>query len=456
VGGRPADLEAAVRSLADAGREASAQRAVAAIFFTSLVIAQVALMLVAIPLLRRARRPIGTSGPWAVPPPLRRAAELLLVAAGLGIPGALVADAVPWWRTPAPAWTFAGVLLVTLAAGTALTLIPTLRRHTLGPTAAAAAIAAAVVAIDVVNGARLQLNGVAGYSALDGGRYAGIGTVGLGVLMTGVLLSAACLAQLFVKRWRPVVIAAVGGAGVVLIGNPHFGSDAAGAIALAAGVCIAAVMATGGWLTVGRVAWATVAVIAVTAGFAALDMRRPPQERGTLGQFLGSVADGSAGLIVNRAGASNVVAVANSPLTLLAVVTAVFVFFALLQPWGGLKRVFGIYPAVRAGVAGLILAALLGGVLNGVGLNVAGACAATALPLAILGALRVLAHADERTVAVLPGSPSDDEPTYPRAVVDVSVSLAIGAVTDKSGPVAADVPEDTACRTGPVADGVLP
>jgi len=45
------------------------------------------------------------------------------------------------------------------------------------------------------------------------------------------------------------------------------------------------------------------------------------------------------------------------------------------------------------------VAALLAGGLDGAGLNVAGAAAAIAVPVAALAALRVLDHADDRTVA---------------------------------------------------------
>jgi len=139
--------------------------------------------------------------------------------------------------------------------------------------------------------------------------------------------------------------------------------------------------------------------LAVTTAFAVLDFSRPPERRGSLGRFLTAVQEGTAGALVSRAGTANVLAVASSPLTVLAAVSAVFVFFVLMQPWGGLKRLYGIYPALRAGVFGLTVAALLGGVLNGAGLTVAGAAAATALPLVTLAAVRALVHADERTVS---------------------------------------------------------
>jgi hypothetical protein len=84
-------------------------------------------------------------------------------------------------------------------------------------------------------------------------------------------------------------------------------------------------------------------------------------------------------------------------LTVLAVVGAVLVWFALLRPWGGLKRLFGIYPAVRAAMAGIATAAVIGGVLGGSGLDVAGAVAALTVPMAALASLRVLDHASDRT-----------------------------------------------------------
>src|SRR5205823_12023472 len=69
----------------------------------------------------------------------------------------------------------------------------------------------------------------------------------------------------------------------------------------------------------------------------------------------------------------------------------------LLRPWGGRKRLFGLYPAVRAVFIGVGVAGLLAGLLDGAAFVVAGAAAATAMPLACLAALRVLDRADDRT-----------------------------------------------------------
>ncbi len=88
---------------------------------------------------------------------------------------------------------------------------------------------------------------------------------------------------------------------------------------------------------------------------------------------------------------------ASSPLTLLVLGSGLLLMFVLLRPWGGLKRVFGLYPAVRAVLIGTAVAGLIAGTLDGAGFTVAGAVAATAVPLVCLAALRVLDRADERT-----------------------------------------------------------
>jgi len=398
VDGRPSELTAAVNRLSDADTEAIAQRRVSSRFFGGLALVQVLLFVAVVPLLRRARRH-GGPGPDRRPPwYLLAGAELALVAAALAIPAALLADAIPWWRSPRPGLVFLAVSVVALAVTSAIVLVGPLRRRTLGPLVGVAAVAVAVVGLDLLTGARLQLNGVAGYSAIEGSRYAGVGTVGLGTFIAGLLLTAGYLAQRASRRWRPAIVAVLGGIGVLLVGSPYLGADAGGAVALTAGVCIAAALSTGGWLTFARLAWAMLAGLAVTTGFALLDLRRPVEERGSLGRFLTQLSDGTGGPVVHRTGAANVVAFATSPLTLLAIGSALFVWFALLRDWGGLKRLYGLYPAVKAGLAGAAVASVIAGLFNEAALNVAGAAAATVIPLAALGALRVLGRADDRTV----------------------------------------------------------
>src|SRR6266545_2411361 len=304
IAGRPTDLATAVSRLSDADREAGAQRRVTGWFLTVLT-----------------------------------ASELLL---------------------------FAVVTLAVVGVLTATVIIGPWRHGALGPLGTVAGIVATIVGVDVLTGARLQLNGVVGYSALEGGRYAGLGTVGLGLLLASILMVAGWLAQRSRRRWRPVVIAVVGGIGVVLVGSPYLGANAGGAVA-------------------------------VTAGFALLDLLRPPGERGSLGRVLTEAQDGNGAAAIHGTGVANAASVLSSPLTLVVLGTGLLLMLVLLRPWGGLKRLFGLYPAVRATLVGVGVAGLLAGLLDGAGFVVAGAAAATAVPLACLGALRVLDHADDRT-----------------------------------------------------------
>ncbi len=100
----------------------------------------------------------------------------------------------------------------------------------------------------------------------------------------------------------------------------------------------------------------------------------------------------------------------DSPLTVLALGGAALAALALVRPWGGLKRLFGLYPAVRAALVGGAAAVLLAGALDGTALDVAGAATAIGVPLATLAALRVLDHADDRTVAAAVRAATLEEP----------------------------------------------
>ncbi|WP_239166681.1 hypothetical protein [Actinoplanes italicus] len=397
--GRPSDPAEAMQGRQDADRRAIAQRGVAEIFFTVLAVLQLVLFIAVIPVLVRARRHAGPLGPPLPPRRLVELAELALIAAGLAIPAALLADVVPWWSSAHPAWMFGSATAVLMAAGTLLIRFAPRYQRTLWPMAAVAAISALAVAVDLATGARLQLNGVAGYSAIHGVRYAGLGSVGLGVFVAGLFLLGGSLAQWVTRRWRPLVMVTFGGLGVVMVGSSHLGADPVGAIAVTAGACVAAVMSTGGWLTFPRFAWSALTGVVVTITFAVLDLRRAPLEQGTLGRFLTALGDGTAGPAMQRAAAANGQALLDNPLTLLALCGAVMLVFCQFSPWGGLNRVYGLHPAVRGGVAGTVVATLIAGVLGGTALGVAGAAAATAAPIAVLTALRVLLHAADRTPA---------------------------------------------------------
>jgi hypothetical protein len=392
VPARAGGLDADLRRLVAADDVAGQAQPVRTWFLAGLTAGQLALLAAVVPLLGGglfgSRRRVAGRGSaerrwWAV------VAPVLLVAVSLVTPAALVAGGLPWWRDGPPGLVFGALCLVLVAGATALLAGTRIFRRMVALVGAGAGLAALAVAADLLSGSRLQLNGVLGYSALAGDRYAGLGAVGAGLVMAGTLLIAGCAAQQVAARWRPAVVVAVGAVGVVLVGNAYLGADVGGAVALTAGVCLAAAMSTGGWLTVGRLVWATVAGVAVTAAVALLDLRRPAEQRTGLGRMLTDLADGTAGFGLTRVSLANWEAFVDSPLTLLAIGSGLFLWLVLLRPAGGLRRLFGIYPALRAGMAGTGLAVVLAGVLTGAALTVAGAAAAGVVPLATVAALRV-------------------------------------------------------------------
>ena len=396
VEGRPASPADSVLGEHDVNRRAGAQLGVAEIFLTGLAVTQVLLFLLVVPLMIRARRHAGPTGPSSAAPWLVRGTEILLVGAALCIPAALAADAVPWWRSDRPGIMFTALTAVLIAAGTAAIRFAPRYGRTLWPLGVVAAAATAVVAVDLLTGAQLQLNGVVGYSAIEGSRYAGLGGVGLGVFAAGALLTAGRRAQRVRRQWRPVLVVLVGGFSVIMVGSPYLGADPVGAVALTAGVCVTAAISAGGWLTFPRFAWSLLAGLAVTVGYAVVDLNRPELERGTIGQFLAALGEGTAGASIQRAATSSAHNL-DSPLTLITVAGVLMLAFAQFSPWGGLNRVFGLHPALRAALGGLTVTVLLAGVLQGAAFTVAGAAAAVAVPLLVLTTLRVLEHAADRT-----------------------------------------------------------
>ncbi len=394
---KASDLTRAVQLERDADQRAGVLDRVAKVFFAGLGAVQLLVFVLLVPVLVRARRHTGPRGPALPAQRLVAGFEVALIAAALAIPAALVADALPWWRNGHPVWVFGLFTTALIALGTlAVRLAPRYRRR-LWPLGAVAAIGAVVVGLDLLTGAQLQLNGVAGYSAIQGARYAGVGGVGLGVFVAGLLVVAGCLAQWVDKRWRPVIVAVLGGLGVVMVGSPYLGADPVGAIAVTAGVSVAAAISAGGWLTFSRIAWAALSGLAVTVGFAVLDLRRAEGDQGTLGQALTRLAGGTGGPAMQRVATANGQTLLDSPITILAMVGVMMLAFCQFSPWGGLNRLFGLHPALRAAGAGTTVATLIAGVLGGSALTVAGAAAAVAVPTAALTTLRVLLHAADRT-----------------------------------------------------------
>lgn len=193
-----------------------------------------------------------------------------------------VASLLPWWRA---GWPGAAVVAALVASALALAAAGAYAARRLRAPAAVgvATLCAAVLALDVVTGGRLQETGLASYSAIAGGRFYGIGNTGFAVLATCAVIALGAAAN----RWGPrvwLVLLAV----VAVDALPSYGADFGGAVALvAAFVAAVAVRARRAAVVAGAAAGAVVAL-----AVAAADYARPPAEQTHLGRFVGEVLHG--------------------------------------------------------------------------------------------------------------------------------------------------------------------
>ena len=364
--------------LVDHDRAAAAHRRFVPPFFALLVLAQLLLYGYAWWALRR--RPNAARDRIRV---VTRHASLAFAA----VPAATyLAQLVPWWRTGLGTLLAVVAALVVVIFGVA-SLGPW-RLRLLGPPGVVAGVTALVLAVDLTTGATLQLSSLAGYSPLVAGRFAGVGNVAFAVFATSALLATAALAEGRSSRSTVLLVAAIGLATVAVDGNPSWGSDFGGVIALVPGFAVLGLQLTGR-----RVSWRLAVVIAVVAvalvsAFALADYARDPEDRSHLGRFVGQVRDGGAMAIVERKARANVRLLTHSVLTLVVPIAVAFLAFVLLKPWGGLRRALERTPALRAGLVSVLVMALVGFAANDSGVAVPALALTLAIPIALTVSVR--------------------------------------------------------------------
>ncbi|TQS39883.1 hypothetical protein [Cryptosporangium phraense] len=403
-GAQAADTTGEVSRLVDRDRAAGAQRPLVQPFFTIMVVAVILLLLVSWRVVfarwqtavaaAGTIRPASTRFRW---PRAIETVEVLAVALATVPVAAFAANVFAWWRSDHPLLTVIALIAAGVAGLTGLAYGGPWRGRPTGPIGCVAIGTALVLGADVLTGSNLQLNALPGYSPLVAGRFTGFGNLAFGVYAAGVLLGVGCLAQAVPGWRRPTLFTFAGAAAVVVVGAPGWGADVGGILALTPAVLLAAVRLSGRRVSGGVVAGAAVAALAVVTAFAAVDYARPEESRSHLGRFVAQLFDGSAGTVIQRKAEANVTLLLTSQLTILVVAVAVFVLFVLLVPTARLRRVLGLYPAVRSGLVGLLVAAVLGFALNDSGVAVPAFSAMVAVPLAIALTIRV-AVAGQRTV----------------------------------------------------------
>ena len=339
-----------VSALADLDDRATTAKRVTVPFYVVLVA-----VLLALPAALRAR------------PSAARAVAL----AGTAAPAAsYLAQLVPWWRSPLPLLALLSVVAV-LAASAALVL----RR-----VGAVCAFTVVVLVTDLLAGAPLQMDSVAGYSPLVAGRFAGLGNVAFGVYGTAWLLLAASLAQGRTRRGAGLRVAAAGCVAVVVAGAPPWGSDVGGVLALLPSFVVLGLLVTGRRVSVPRLLVAGLAAGLVVGVFALLDLARPAQDRTHLGRFAADVRDGAAGELLERKASAVFALLFSSPVTAALPLVVAAAVWLVLRPPAPLRRAFADAPALRPGLTAVGVLSLLGFALNDSGAAVPALALLVAVP----------------------------------------------------------------------------
>jgi hypothetical protein len=309
-------------------------------------------------------------------------AVLFPVAAAPG--GAFLANLIPWWRGPV------GLIWPAAAVGALLILaIAVLGARRRGPVTAIGLVAAvtfAVMIVDLVTGAHLQLSSVPGYSPLIAGRFAGIGNPAFGVLAAAALMTA----FLFARSGRSAL--AIGAVAVIVDGAPMWGSDVGGVLALVPGVLILAAAAAGR-----RISWAAVvggisaAAVAIFV-FAALDLARPASARTHLGRFASDLLHGDGGTTLHRKVVANWDLLTRNPANvivpfLLAGLALIALRAGRLRGTNGLAAAYQRIPLLRPGLITCVVTAVLGFLLNDSGVVIPAVMMLIVVPVAVVACL---------------------------------------------------------------------
>ena len=234
---------------------------------------------------------------------------------GAGLPaGTFLAGLAPWGQWPHPALWLYGLGLAWAAVIALLACTGPWRRQSFGPPGFVCAVTAAVIAVDVITGSRLQLGAPFGLSLVEAGRLYGVGNNALGVYAVAGMWTAAWAAHSFLRvsgaggevgaavrgiRRRRLAVATAAAAAVALAvviasGWPGFGAKVGGTIAMVPAFLVLLAAVAGIKVTVRRALLIAVSGLVLVALFAVADYFIPAIGPSHLGDFVGSIIHGGA------------------------------------------------------------------------------------------------------------------------------------------------------------------
>lgn len=371
-------------------------------FFRGLAIGLIGLLAVAVAALR--------FGPGHWRPVVLRALALVGLGA-MAVPAATYLVTMTRWfdaaspLTPFVLWLAA--LVLALVALALLVLLAVRRRgpqrwRSGGPAAALVttgtigAVTALLLAGDLLVGSgRMTMLSVLGLLPLDGGRFHGFGNVPFALFVAAAFLVMTAIADPLLtvgrRRAAAVVVLVLGLA--TFVTDAWLGADGGGALALIPSVGYFVLAIAGVRLTWPRVIGIALATVVGFLAMAGADWLRPDAERTHLGRFFQNLLDGDAwGILVRKLQTNIDMLLGPERAALLVPVVLIAVIWVLTRPASTvgqrLRPLWSAYPALRVGLTALVVALVVGFLLNDSGTAIPAAAALVLGPaLVVLWAL---------------------------------------------------------------------
>lgn len=252
------------------------------------------------------------------------------------------------------------------------------RRHLLVAPALLIGLTLAVLLVDIVTGARLQINTAFGYSPIVAGRFAGYGNLAFALAaMSSIVVGTVIWALPRLRRPEmpdiDVTLAVTTLLFLVVIaldGLPRFGSDVGGVLATLPAFTITIMLLAGIAVTWGRVLLIGASTVVAISAFAALDLSRPVESRTHLGRFAESLVGGEVGPILRRKAQANLHILTSSVWTYVIPVALAFLAFLTWRRSGFLRELQRSVPGLRPCLVGGVIAGVLGFALNDSGVAI--------------------------------------------------------------------------------------
>ena len=311
----------------------------------------------------------------------------------------LAALAFPLGSFMSRAWIWHGGVGAGAGGVVAVTLLIALiaskagRRNHLGAANLIVGATLAFFVLDMVAGAPMQLDSIFGYTSVAAGRFYGLGNLGFALMAAASLLVAGAIAasnQPFGTRSRFVALAVLG-VTILAVGHPRLGNDVGGTLTLIpAAIVFAASVFVKGRFPRKLIPVAAAVALGTVLIFGLIDLARPEGQRSHLGDFLANLAADpiSAWLVIKRK-VGLAAGIATGTYWGLAVPGALIASYMLYRMAGSRTRSLFQDRGLGAGLRGLVVAGIVGSLVNDSGVAIAGMMLALATPWLILAASKM-------------------------------------------------------------------